>query len=40
MTQRFVWQVKENKGNNAARNAYFEELSAYERQAQEAGAST
>ena len=40
MTLRFLRQVKEARGNNEARNAYTEELSAYERQAQEAGAST
>jgi len=40
MTLRFLRQVKEARGNNEARNAYTEELSAYERQAQEQGAST
>ena len=40
MTLRFLRQVKEARGNNEARNAYTEELSAYERQAQEQGACT
>lgn len=38
LTRRVSGQVKEVKGNNAARNAYLEELVQYERQAQEAGA--